>query len=120
MYLAPERQLSVEVQLMSEPCLWRWDIRDGERGEIIDTRRSRPACCRLRRKLSTTRRAVAQNRATPATSASSRPTWNTESRSPAAVCYVFTGVVIGPGSTYAPRERARCLHRGRRQTQLAS
>jgi hypothetical protein len=29
--------LSVEVQLMNEPCLWRWDIRDHERGEVIDS-----------------------------------------------------------------------------------
>jgi hypothetical protein len=32
-----ERQLNVDVQLMSEPCLWRWEIRDAERGEIIDS-----------------------------------------------------------------------------------
>lgn len=31
------RQLSVEVQLMDEPCLWRWDICDRERGEVIDS-----------------------------------------------------------------------------------
>ena len=37
MYFARERQLSVEVRLMSEPCLWRWEIRDPERGEIIDS-----------------------------------------------------------------------------------
>jgi hypothetical protein len=28
--------LSVEVQLMSEPCLWRWEIRDYERGEVVE------------------------------------------------------------------------------------
>jgi hypothetical protein len=37
MHLAPERQLSVEVRLMTEPCLWRWEIRDAKRGEIIDS-----------------------------------------------------------------------------------
>jgi hypothetical protein len=31
-----KQELSVEVQLMNEPCLWRWEIRDRERGEIID------------------------------------------------------------------------------------
>jgi hypothetical protein len=29
--------LSVEVQLMDEPCLWRWDIRDRERDEVVDS-----------------------------------------------------------------------------------
>jgi hypothetical protein len=32
----PEQHLSVEVQLMNEPCLWRWEIRDRERDEVID------------------------------------------------------------------------------------
>ena len=33
-----ERQLNVDVRLMSEPpCLWCWDIRDAERGDIIDS-----------------------------------------------------------------------------------
>ena len=27
-----QQRLSVDVQLMSEPCLWRWEIRDDERG----------------------------------------------------------------------------------------
>jgi hypothetical protein len=31
------QHLSVEVQLMSEPCLWRWDIRDRERNEVVDS-----------------------------------------------------------------------------------
>jgi len=31
------QHLSVEVQLMDEPCLWRWEIRDRERGEVIDS-----------------------------------------------------------------------------------
>jgi hypothetical protein len=30
-------RLSVEVQLMSEPCLWRWAIRDCERDEVLET-----------------------------------------------------------------------------------
>lgn len=34
---ARERQLSVKVRLMTEPCLWRWEIRDPERGEIVDS-----------------------------------------------------------------------------------
>jgi hypothetical protein len=37
MYLAPERQLRVQVRLMAEPCLWRWEIRDPDRDEIIDS-----------------------------------------------------------------------------------
>jgi hypothetical protein len=32
-----ERQLNVDVRLMSEPCLWRWEIRDAERGDIINS-----------------------------------------------------------------------------------
>ena len=31
------QHLSVEVQLMTEPCLWRWEIRDRVRGEIVDS-----------------------------------------------------------------------------------
>ena len=30
-------QLAVEVQLMSEPCLWRWDIRDRSRGSVVES-----------------------------------------------------------------------------------
>ena len=37
MYLPRERQLSVEVWLMTEPCLWRWEIRDSDGGDIIDS-----------------------------------------------------------------------------------
>ena len=33
---ARERQLSVKVRLMTEPCLWRWEICDAKRGEIVD------------------------------------------------------------------------------------
>jgi hypothetical protein len=31
------QRLSVEVELMSEPCLWRWAIRDPERGVIVES-----------------------------------------------------------------------------------
>jgi hypothetical protein len=31
-----DREFRVEVRLMSEPCLWRWEIRD-PCGEIIDS-----------------------------------------------------------------------------------
>jgi hypothetical protein len=34
----PKRQLNVDVRLMSEPCLWRWEIRDAERGDNSWTR----------------------------------------------------------------------------------
>jgi len=37
MYFAGDRQLSVRVRLMAEPCLWRWEIHDAERGDIIDS-----------------------------------------------------------------------------------
>lgn len=30
-----ERRLTVAVHLMSEPCLWRWEIRDAARDEVI-------------------------------------------------------------------------------------
>lgn len=30
------QQLSVEVALMHEPCLWRWEIRDRVRDEVVD------------------------------------------------------------------------------------
>lgn len=32
-----QQSLSLEVQLMSEPCLWRWEIRDHERGEVVES-----------------------------------------------------------------------------------
>jgi len=35
------QHLSVEVQLMDEPCLWRWDIRDRERDVVVDSSWSR-------------------------------------------------------------------------------
>jgi hypothetical protein len=30
-------QFAVEVQLMSEPCLWRWDIRDRSQGDVVES-----------------------------------------------------------------------------------
>jgi hypothetical protein len=33
---APGR-LTVDVRLMTEPCLWRWEIRDALRGEVLET-----------------------------------------------------------------------------------
>jgi hypothetical protein len=35
------QHLSVEVQLMVEPCLWRWEIRDRERDVVVDSSWSR-------------------------------------------------------------------------------
>jgi hypothetical protein len=33
-----QQRLSVEVRLMSEPpCLWHWEIRDHDRGEIVES-----------------------------------------------------------------------------------
>ena len=29
------RELTVAVRLMSEPCLWRWEIREPSRGEVV-------------------------------------------------------------------------------------
>ena len=31
-----QQRLSVEVRLMTEPCLWRWEICDRERNEVVD------------------------------------------------------------------------------------
>ncbi len=30
-------RFTVEVKLMDEPCLWRWDIRDEARGAIVQS-----------------------------------------------------------------------------------
>ena len=35
MDVAQDPQLTVAVDLMSEPCLWRWEIRDPARDEVI-------------------------------------------------------------------------------------
>ena len=32
-----QQGLSVEVRLMSEPCLWHWEIRDHDRDEIVES-----------------------------------------------------------------------------------
>lgn len=32
-----QQRLTLEVRLMSEPCLWRWEIRDHERGEVVES-----------------------------------------------------------------------------------
>jgi len=29
------RSLQVEVELMGDPCLWRWEIRDSSRNEVV-------------------------------------------------------------------------------------
>jgi hypothetical protein len=29
------RRLQVNVELMDDPCLWRWQIRDAARGEVV-------------------------------------------------------------------------------------
>lgn len=29
-------RLEVDVQLMADPCMWRWEIRDSERGEVVE------------------------------------------------------------------------------------
>jgi hypothetical protein len=29
--------LTVEVRLMSNPCLWRWEIKDRRRNEVVDS-----------------------------------------------------------------------------------
>jgi hypothetical protein len=31
----------VEVQLMDDPCLWRWEIRDPSRDEVVESSWSR-------------------------------------------------------------------------------
>jgi hypothetical protein len=30
-------QLAVEVELMTEPCLWRWEIKDRSRGAVVES-----------------------------------------------------------------------------------
>jgi hypothetical protein len=29
-------RFTVDVQLMADPCLWRWEIRDASRGEVVE------------------------------------------------------------------------------------
>jgi hypothetical protein len=35
MELVRSSHFTVAVDLMSEPCLWRWEIRDPARGEVV-------------------------------------------------------------------------------------
>jgi hypothetical protein len=37
MHIPEASDLTVEVRLMAEPCLWRWDITDRQRGEVVDS-----------------------------------------------------------------------------------
>jgi hypothetical protein len=34
-------EFKVEVQLMDDPCLWRWEIRDPARDEVVESSWSR-------------------------------------------------------------------------------
>ena len=29
------KSLRVDVELMDDPCLWRWEIRDASRGDVL-------------------------------------------------------------------------------------
>ena len=33
----PREHLTVEVRLLPEPCLWAWEIRDAQHGEVIES-----------------------------------------------------------------------------------
>jgi len=33
--------VKLEVQLMDDPCLWRWELRDVSRGEVVENSWSR-------------------------------------------------------------------------------
>jgi hypothetical protein len=37
MHVTDDAAYAVEVELMSEPCLWRWTIRDVARGLVVET-----------------------------------------------------------------------------------
>jgi hypothetical protein len=37
MDVTPSAQLTVEVRLLPEPCLWAWEIRDRTRGGVVDS-----------------------------------------------------------------------------------
>jgi hypothetical protein len=43
-------RLALQVQLMSEPCLWRWEIHDRERGEVLETSWTRELTNRPRKR----------------------------------------------------------------------
>ena len=36
MDVTPSTQFTVEVRLLPEPCLWAWEIRDRDRGGVVD------------------------------------------------------------------------------------
>jgi hypothetical protein len=36
MHRTPD-SLTVEVRLLTDPCLWTWDIRDRMRGDVVDS-----------------------------------------------------------------------------------
>jgi hypothetical protein len=36
MQISRSSDLTVEVRLMAEPCLWRWEIKDRQRDEVVD------------------------------------------------------------------------------------
>jgi hypothetical protein len=36
MHTEPREPLTVEVELMTDPCLWSWQIRDPARGEVLE------------------------------------------------------------------------------------
>lgn len=33
----PNTSLTVEVRLLPDPCLWCWEIRDAERGDLVES-----------------------------------------------------------------------------------
>jgi len=33
----PNERLTVEVRLLPDPCLWYWEIRDADRGEVLES-----------------------------------------------------------------------------------
>jgi hypothetical protein len=33
----PSGRFTVEVTLMDDPCLWRWEIKDAERGAVVQS-----------------------------------------------------------------------------------
>jgi hypothetical protein len=35
MQLTRRQELTVAVRLMSEPCLWRWEIREPQQGDVV-------------------------------------------------------------------------------------
>ncbi len=37
MQQTPRERLTVEVRLLADPCLWTWEIRDAERGDVVES-----------------------------------------------------------------------------------